>query len=190
MYLFVFSFSFSFCSLMNTISAFDGRLRYSLYTLYRRLFGYKQPSCWGLYRSVTQGRNIYQSNKVWKRSLAKHDWKTRPKSWGTIPGQMVVRLKRIKNAAGGGDWTTVGATRRSASTMIVTEEAENVHQSKKRSRTEAESNDLEELEDFNIDNLDEVAGGILNGNDDGNDEIMEDLDMLDNEDGDEDDEWE
>ena len=70
MYLFVFSFSFSFCSLMNTISAFDGRLRYSLYTLYRRLFGYKQPSCWGLYRSVTQGRNIYQSNKVWKRSLA------------------------------------------------------------------------------------------------------------------------
>ena len=58
--------------LMNTISAFDGRLRKKLYVLYRRLFGYKQPAVWGMRAPHLQ---IIQSNKVNKRSLSKMNWK-------------------------------------------------------------------------------------------------------------------
>lgn len=76
-----------------------------MYTLYRRLFGYKQPSVWPSKESTTK-LMIPAVSKVWKRSLVKYNFKEqRPKGWGTIPGQMVVRLRRGERK---GEWKTVG----------------------------------------------------------------------------------
>jgi hypothetical protein len=77
----------------------------SLYALYRRLFGYKQPYVWPS-KDYTTKLVIPAVSKVWKRSLIKYNFKEqRPNAWGTIPGQMVVRLRRGKRE---GEWRTVG----------------------------------------------------------------------------------
>lgn len=94
--------------LLNTVSAFDSSLRRRLYELYRYLFGYKQPSVWSFKEAH---RPIQKSNTIWKRSLSKYNWKKkRPLCWGTIPGQMVVRVTQLPNSS---SYVTVGASTRS-----------------------------------------------------------------------------
>jgi hypothetical protein len=109
---------------LYTVSAFDGPLRIALYELYRRLFGYKQPYVWPSKEAHVQ---INQSSKVNKLSLIKYNWKKIPLTWGTVPGQMVVRVQKVKSTGhipgrslGNDDssppaYTTVGVTRRRTS---------------------------------------------------------------------------
>ena len=198
--------------LMNTISAFDGRLRKKLYVLYRRLFGYKQPAVWGMRAPHLQ---IIQSNKVNKRSLSKMNWKkgngNYPKGWGTVPGQMVIRLKKIskkrKNEGNGGgddidDWTTVGGTRFVGDINVV-ERDENskmllMNQSnggssslKKRKIDNGDGMDLDAMDEDDWDDEEDGGGDGVGGGDGGGGQGVEDDNMnLDELDEDDEDEWE